>query len=133
MNNYEETKFQEQELLFEASADELDQSSETDESLGSDQSYDSDQSVESDESIDTDDYLEGADKVEPGAYISTDDELEKDGQELHEEDDAFHTQEEKLGQIEGVQMETDTSEDFKVAPKKSKWLTRWFERREELY
>lgn len=133
MDHYEENGFQEPELLFEASANETDQNSETDESLDSDQSHNSDQSLESDESLDGDDYLETADKVNPAAHISADDELEKEDEELQGEDDAFHSQEEELDQANGVQMEAGTSDDIKVAPKKSKWLTQWFQRQEELY
>lgn len=132
MDNYEENGFEEPELLFEASADETDESSETDESLRSDNSFDSDGSFDSDESLDIDEYFEVADKVNPVASASADDEHEQHEESLQAEDNVFHAQEEELQQVEGAQMETGIS-DVKVAPKKSKWLTQWFQRREELY
>lgn len=133
MDYYKQDGFQQPELLFEADANELDETSETDESLGSDNCFDSDHSLDSDETPDGDEYLEVADKAETIANISEDDEHDLDGEELQAEDVAFHAQEEELDQVEGAQIEPGTSDDVKVAPKKSPWLTRWFQRREELY
>ncbi|KAK7718931.1 hypothetical protein SLS63_010344 [Diaporthe eres] len=133
MDNYEENGFEEPELLFEASPEETDESSETDESLRSDNSFDSDDSLDSDESLDLDECIEVDDKANPVASALEDDEQQQDDESLQAEDDVFHAQEEKLDQVEGVQVEADIPGDVKIAPQKSKWLTQWFQRREELY
>lgn len=130
---YKQDGFQESELLFEADANELDENPETDESLSSDNCFDSDNSLDSDESPDGDEYLEVADKADTVENISEDDEHGQDGEELQAEDVALNAQEEEVDQVEGVQTEAGTSDDVKVAPKKSPWLTRYFQRMEELY
>ena len=133
MNHYEETEVPEPELLFDSSANETDETSETDESLGSEEGFDSDHSLGSDESPDLDEDLEVVDKINPLASVSADDEQEQDNGGLQDDGDALHAREEELDQVEGVQMEASTSDDVKVAPKKSKWLTQWFRWQEDLY
>lgn len=133
MDYYKQDGFQKSELLFEADANELDENPETDESLSSDNCFDSDNSLDSDESPDGDEYLEVADKADTEADVSDDNEHDQDAEELQAEDVALHAQEEELDRGEGAQMEAGAPDDIKVAPKKSPWLTRWFQRREELY
>lgn len=133
MHNTQLAKIQEPGLLFEPSANETHETPEEEDSLSSDNCFDSDGSLDSDDNLEKDEDPNAVKKTYPVERISTDDEHKHDHQDLKLGGDASETQEEEFGQLEGAQTESGTSGDIEDRPKKTKWLTRWFQQREELF
>lgn len=132
MHNTQLMKAQGPELLFEPSANETYETPEEDDSLSSDNCFDSDGSLDSDDNLVRDEDPNAARKTYPVERVSTDDEHKHGRQDLKLGSDASKAQGKKLGQLEGAQTESGTSNDIEGGPKRTKWLTQYFQQEEGL-